>query len=172
MQGRELKANLSWARAHQNSCPLTAASSRKSDLIHDLAHLAPLTMAFAPGRPFSSYTVGRVTTSTLRRLAVRLTRPSYPCAPALSRPFSSTLARTDIEHFLRSYPRFRADPTKNANLDFYKGKGKARPDSATIDELLSRLESDWEEVESNVSLSRTSSYALRGTHRCIRVKAS
>lgn len=78
-------------------------------------------------------------------LSLPLARLALPS----TRPISSTCARPDIDHFLRSYPRFKPDPTKTANLEFYKGKGRASPDDATIDELLDRLENDWDEVESN-----------------------
>ena len=47
------------------------------------------------------------------------------------------------------YPRFKPNPNNSKNLDFYTGKGKALPGSLKIDELLDRLENDWNEVESN-----------------------
>ena len=114
-------------------------------------------MIFPPGRSTLSGSLARVGGGLVVRGCARSTPVSSLHLPPRPRPFSCSPTLADIQAFLSLYPRFKPDRTKTANVDFYSGNGRAKPDDATIDELLTRLEHDWDEVESNQWVHKTSS---------------
>ena len=56
---------------------------------------------------------------------------------------------SDIAAFLAGYPGLPSHPGKNANLNFYSGKGKMRPEDMTFDEFVVHYEKDFNELEVN-----------------------
>ncbi|BGP49203.1 hypothetical protein JCM10450v2_005086 [Rhodotorula kratochvilovae] len=67
-------------------------------------------------------------------------------AQLAQRSIPSHLPR-DILSFLLLYPGQRSDPSKNANLRFYRNEGPARPRRATCEELQAELRGNWDELE-------------------------
>jgi hypothetical protein len=83
------------------------------------------------------------------RLISHLSTPKLN-VPLAHRSYASIAPRPpDVREFLAGYPSFPPNPSRNKNLDFYSGKGKAQPDGLMVDELLDRLERDFGEVERN-----------------------
>src|SRR3954468_16603858 len=55
----------------------------------------------------------------------------------------------DCLEFLNGYPSQRIDPSASKNLRFYRREEVARPDGLKIDGMMSMLEGNFDECESN-----------------------
>ncbi|GAA5821302.1 hypothetical protein JCM3770_004579 [Rhodotorula araucariae] len=62
------------------------------------------------------------------------------------RSIPSNLPR-DILSFLLAYPGQRSDPSRNANLRFYRNEGPARPQRVNCEQLQGELKGNWAELE-------------------------